>query len=640
MNLEDERRHGTTEDNSPTLGIGEEYSRAVQRDQSDLSRLIPAIDAIHAAQDGNGAATLALAVLTRPDACGFERGLLLRLQGSGLLHGVAAAGNGAPDAELSTCVQTVWISADVVPGHPLLRLLAEARPRRLTVAQYADGPGAALESCLGAAPCLAIPTSIGAAANAVLLLSAPERGLPDDDARRAATEWIAHHLELALARIEAEQQRDAQAARQRLLPEIARAVLSATNLPDILTLVARAAVRAVGGAGALLWSYQEETRALELAVRFVGSGAEGLADWPPEVNELAWNCVRRGVAVVYDDLREAAGSDPGGPGEALAATVLPLTAFGELVGVLAVARSADVQAAGGSAASPQRFSQVEEDLLAVLAGYAAVAIKNARLADQTRHAEQREREVRGSLSCAERLAALGELATKAAHDLRNPAAAIRGYATKIDKGLPRSAPERELARVIVREARRIEAMLADQLQYARRAQPRLALRALNRIVQESVGSLREEMAARAVRLEEAYAEPLPELLLDVERIGQAIANVLRSAVESAGKGDTLRIETLLEAERVLLEIATTAERPAGEVVEELFVPFAASGTGQTGLGLPVAYQIVKEHGGEISVRNEGEWGAIFTISFPMEGNQERRRSPDRRGGRERRRRER
>jgi hypothetical protein len=67
------------------------------------------------------------------------------------------------------------------------------------------------------------------------------------------------------------------------------------------------------------------------------------------------------------------------------------------------------------------------------------------------------------------------------------------------------------------------------------------------------------------------------------------------------------------------------------MIERLFVPFATSKRSGSGLGLPVALKLVREHGGQIRVRSEGEWGAIFTVVLPVPGNEDRRRvSSDRR----------
>jgi hypothetical protein len=80
----------------------------------------------------------------------------------------------------------------------------------------------------------------------------------------------------------------------------------------------------------------------------------------------------------------------------------------------------------------------------------------------------------------------------------------------------------------------------------------------------------------------------------------------------------------VSGDHVALEVATDGEPIPGEMIERLFVPFATSKRAGSGLGLPVALKLVREHGGQIRVRSEGEWGAIFTVVLPIPGNEDRR----------------
>ena len=181
-----------------------------------------------------------------------------------------------------------------------------------------------------------------------------------------------------------------------------------------------------------------------------------------------------------------------------------------------------------------------------------------------------------------------------------------------------------------------EDLVVQQIQAAEHPAPRMAMRQITQLIHETVVLVREELMGRGVFLEENYADRVPELLLDGPRLKQALLNILHDSLESVQDGDTIRIEVLREGDRVLLEIANTGRPAAGEIIDKLFVPFQTSGPAGIGLGLSVAQQIIREHGGEVSVRSEGEWGAIFTISLPIRANQERRKLQDRRIARDRR----
>jgi signal transduction histidine kinase len=582
---------------SHALGAGAEYSRDPNGNQREFSALCEAVERLAGGATTGEAIEAALARLAGPEGIGFARALWLEVDADRLaLRGARVAG--AVPAGAADALQRLAIPLEDGGAHPLVRALRDGGPRRLAELPGEDEFGPALRTCAGNGPFVLAPVAVDGRARGLLVLAG------DGAAPAAGAAFLARALGREMERIEAGAERRRLTDRLGRLGEHARSALTATSLPDVLSATVRGAVRLVGGDAGLLWTWDEREGRLQLAVSVPGRVVAGLAE-----------------------------ALPGGAAHAaLPAVVLPLHAFGDVLGVLAV-----VGRAASDGGGPDRFAAEEESLLATLAGYAAVGLRNAQLAERVRGSERRQREMRAEFARVEKLAHLGELTTRLAHDLRNPAAAIRGFARRIDRALPKESPQREVARLIAREARRIEALLADPLQLARDARPRLALRSLNRIVQDAIVEAREEIQGHGVRLEEAYAEPMPELLLDAERVRLAVLNILRCVVGDARPEQALRVETLVQGERVLLEIAAAGEPPRGETVDRLFAPFGCTGQAGAGLGLSVAQQIVNEHGGEVSVRAEAEWRAIFTLSFPIQDNRERRRPGDRRGGRDRRR---
>ena len=100
----------------------------------------------------------------------------------------------------------------------------------------------------------------------------------------------------------------------------------------------------------------------------------------------------------------------------------------------------------------------------------------------------------------------------------------------------------------------------------------------------------------------------------------------------------MRIETRRAGTSVVLDVVHDRTQQAGDALEQLFAPFGAASPAGAALGLSVAQQIVREHGGEIRVKSEDEWSSVFSVTLPVLDNQDRRRARDRRGGRAERRR--
>src|SRR5258707_3342340 len=98
-------------------------------------------------------------------------------------------------------------------------------------------------------------------------------------------------------------------------------------------------------------------------------------------------------------------------------------------------------------------------------------------------------------------------------------------------------------------------------------------------------------------------------------------------------GGRMRIEPRRAGAAIVLDVVHDRTQPAGDALEQLFAPFGAASASGAALGLSVAQQIVREHGGEIRVRSEDEWSSVFSVTLPVLDNQDRRRGPDRRGAR-------
>jgi signal transduction histidine kinase len=609
------------------LGAGDEYSRGLARGQNEFWIVHRATEQLRSAADPASAVRSVLEALTGEEGLGFPNALWLAVDELGaLLRAEAAAGETGGEIEAET-LRRLCLPLRDAAAHPVVRSLEDGRTRRLFADAGDDAFSPVLEACLGPGPYLALP-AISGATRGLLLLDVGSAS-DADESRGAAAEALAKELAYTLDGLAARAGRDRQSARLQGLGEIARSILNATNLPDVLAWTVRGALRLADGERGLLWTFDECNGILKLGAQAPARSDDALNAVMPEVMRRAEACLRQACSTICTDLRLAEGADTPAFPSPLPAAFQPLTAFGDRVGVMAIV--------GRPASAPPRFGPEAEGLLIALGGYAAIAIRNAQLAEAMRGSERRMREMHAEAARLEKLANLGEMTTRLAHDLRNPAAAIRGFARRIERGLPKEDARRELASLVAREARRIEGMLVDPLEFARESRPRLALRQLNRVVQDAVADRRDEIQTQGVVLEEAYAEPMPDLLLDTERVRLALVNILRSVLAAAHRNDALRIETLVQGDRVLLEVAGSGERARGESIDRLFAPFGGATGGNPGLGLAVAQQIVDEHGWEISVRAEGEWGVIFTVSIPLQENRDRRNRRDRRAGRDRRR---
>src|SRR5439155_23829258 len=137
-------------------------------------------------------------------------------------------------------------------------------------------------------------------------------------------------------------------------------------------------------------------------------------------------------------------------------------------------------------------------------------------------------------------------------------------------------PNREYLEIIVREADRIERMVAEQAQFASLARPRLAMESVNQILSEALEGGSEALVRKRVRLLKKLAPDVPLLLLDADKIRIVARNMLENALETVASGGRVRVETRTTRGYVVVEVGNDGPALAGELLEQLFVPFSTS----------------------------------------------------------------
>ena len=334
------------------------------------------------------------------------------------------------------------------------------------------------------------------------------------------------------------------------------------------------------------------------------------------------------VADVSDDPRFASGL----PEEWGAAIAVPYRLDDQTWGIALTIRRRS------SHGTESGFDAETADAAALVAEACSAALARARQIERTREVERRLRDVESQLKHADKMIAVGERGMHVAQEIRNPIAAIAGLAKRLARETEEGSEKREYLDIILRETDRLERVLGEQLSLAEMTKPRLKLQSMNVLVQEALEQQSDELVRRRVRLLKRLAPDLPSLLLDEDKIRQVVANVLHYALTSVPAGGRVRVETRTGGGMVQAEIAHDGPKVPGESLDRLFVPFSATRRYGAGVGLAVAYQVVREHGGEIRARSEGDWSSIVTVYLPLRENTDRRARPDRRAGRTERRR--
>jgi two-component system sensor histidine kinase HydH len=284
------------------------------------------------------------------------------------------------------------------------------------------------------------------------------------------------------------------------------------------------------------------------------------------------------------------------------------------------------------------FRRSDRELLEHFGLVAGVLSELTELSGRSSDAERLLEESRQDRMRLQSVADLGETSVKLAKEMANPLASITGFARRVHRLIEEEDPNREYLEIIVREGERLERMVKEHLQFAGLQKPRLTMCSLNHILQTTVKKFEADLDPKTLRLLKKFSPQVPAMLLDEDRIRQAIENILISAMDGVPKGGRLLIQSRRTKDHAVVEVCHDGPPLSNDVLEQLFVPFGTGGRPGIGLGLGLAQRIVRDHGGEIGVQARGDWGHFLALSLPLQDNEDRRQRRDRRlsAGRDRR----
>jgi len=269
------------------------------------------------------------------------------------------------------------------------------------------------------------------------------------------------------------------------------------------------------------------------------------------------------------------------------------------------------------------ITEEEIQLLTMFASNACLAMENASLYESLLGALDTVRTTQDRLVQSEKLMALGEMAAKIAHEIKNPLTAIGGFARRIASPKPgRGAPPVErYARIILKEVERLERIVNETLYFSRGMAPSFRAVNLNTEIREVLLMFREEFEEARISPMIDLSPDLPVIFADPDQLRQVVWNLVSNAVQAMGGSGILTIATHLadpgEGIGVVLDVSDSGGGIAHDVVQNIFNPFFTTKAKGTGLGLPIVHAIIEKHGGAIHLDNREGVGVAFSIFLPL-----------------------
>lgn len=220
---------------------------------------------------------------------------------------------------------------------------------------------------------------------------------------------------------------------------------------------------------------------------------------------------------------------------------------------------------------------------------------------------------------AERLATIGELAAGAAHEIRNPLTAVKGFAQLLERRLQGEEPWSTYAGIIEKEIAHIDEILRDLLLLSRPRQSSIEYTNLNDLAEEALVLWGYHATSRDVNLVLKLERDVPLVVVDKAEIRQVLNNLITNALDASKSGGVIEIETRWNPDERMVEICVrdTGDGIDANSLAKIFNPFFTTKEKGTGLGLSVAYSIVESYGGAIEVESAAGKGTTFRVLLPV-----------------------
>ena len=228
--------------------------------------------------------------------------------------------------------------------------------------------------------------------------------------------------------------------------------------------------------------------------------------------------------------------------------------------------------------------------------------------------------IENQLANTERLAALGKLAGKVAHELNNPMDGIMRYINLTIRILEEEKLNKPIdyLQQCQKGLMRMTNIISELLEFSRSSHSAIEEVSIDQIIDDAIKSMTPRSVSACVEIVRNYSNPLPRARSG--NLFQVFCNLIKNAIDAMAQGGKITISSNVDKDNVvMIEFRDTGPGFAPENSESIFEPFFTTkrlGLG-TGLGLAICKDIIEKYGGNITAKNIAGGGSIFTVYLPL-----------------------
>ena len=229
---------------------------------------------------------------------------------------------------------------------------------------------------------------------------------------------------------------------------------------------------------------------------------------------------------------------------------------------------------------------------------------------EQQHLEQR-------LQQTEKMAAIGELSTYMAHEIRNPIFAIGGFANALLRNTSLNDLAKEKARIIYEESRRLDEILTNILNFARPTEQVMGEFDPAAVARQTIDLMTIGNEERGITVVLDIEAALPKASGNAENLKHCLINLLKNSLEAMPDGGTLTLRAARSGSYVRIDVEDTGRGIPVDVQDKLFSPFFTTKNKGSGLGLAMTRKVIEEMGGKVSFESTEGKGTQVTLTLPV-----------------------
>ncbi len=250
------------------------------------------------------------------------------------------------------------------------------------------------------------------------------------------------------------------------------------------------------------------------------------------------------------------------------------------------------------------------------------------VADSFNEMSRSLKEIMHNMMQAEQMVLMGEMASRLAHEIKNPITGIKLAAEIVRNEADLDAEHKDLITKAINQIKIIEKLMKSLLNFAKPSAPHLEMESLNSIIDNTFSTIEILVQERSrkgnkedpIRLVKELDEKIPLIRTDASQVQQILLNLLLNAVDAMPKGGTLTVRSSRAPVEGFLrvDISDTGHGIDPQDAERIFQPFYSTKVKGSGLGLAIVRRLVDIHGGKVSLQSEEGAGTTFTVCLPID----------------------